>query len=266
MQHLREVGKHEVGVEAVFIQAPKSLKKGKGKMKDPIELRSLPDDVLPSKTELSREDAYNAQNAVPVELEGLQPGMNPHLRQTMEALDDDAFVEEALEDDFFAELVGDGEVSDEEEGPHFEFYEYGAEGGGEWGQETVPEPEDDEGWEARFARFKKEHEAKSKEVRDEADIASDVRSEGGDTIGKLPIISVIGGKKRRKGASDASGYSMSSSSMFRNEGLTLLDERFDEVRSLGVFVRPYAECYAGREDLRFGRRRGAVRRFGRGSA
>ncbi|EEB89686.1 hypothetical protein MPER_12189 [Moniliophthora perniciosa FA553] len=43
-------------------------------------------------------------------------------------------------------------------------------------------------------------------------------------------MSVIGGKKRRrKGTSDASGYSMSSSSMYRNEALKTLDERFDQV-------------------------------------
>ena len=87
---------------------------------------------------------------------------------------------------------------------------------------------EEEGWEARFARFKKEHEARN--FHEEPDIASDIRSEGGDTVGKLPTISVIGGKKRRKGASDASGYSMSSSSIYRNEGLSLLDERFDEVK------------------------------------
>lgn len=79
---------------------------------------------------------------------------------------------------------------------------------------------DEENWEARFAKFKRAQKAAS-------DI--DGYSEGGDTVGTLPQFSVLGGKKRRKGSSDASGYSMSSSSMFRNEGLTMLDERFEEV-------------------------------------
>jgi len=54
-------------------------------------------------------------------------------------------------------------------------------------------------------------------------------SDGGDTLGSLPAMSVIGGKRRRKGTSDASGYSMSSSSMYRNEALQTLDERFDQM-------------------------------------
>jgi len=58
-------------------------------------------------------------------------------------------------------------------------------------------------------------------------------SDGGDTLGSLPAMSVIGGKgkRRRKGTSEASGYSMSSSSMYRNEALQTLDERFDQMIS-----------------------------------
>ena len=66
-----------------------------------------------------------------------------------------------------------------------------------------------------------------------------MRSEGGDTVGALPKLLVVGGKRRRKGTSDASGYSMSSSSMFRNEGLTLLDERFDQVGQITVCPDDY---------------------------
>lgn len=237
MQHLRKVGEVEEGVEAVFIEAPvpKNNKKGKGRANEPIELKSLPDEVLPSKSELSRDDVLSSQHAIPEEFRGLQPDMDPHLRQTMEALDDDAFVDDALDDNFFADLVGEGEVSEGEDGPHFDFSEYGVEdSAGSFQDDESAESNAEEGWEARFARFKREHEFKMKESK-ETDIASDIRSEGGDTIGKLPTISVIGGKKRRKGASDASGYSMSSSTMFRNEGLTLLDERFDEVRISHLF-------------------------------
>ena len=45
--------------------------------------------------------------------QGLQPDMDPHLRQTLEALDDDAFVDDKLEDDFFTDLVQDGVWSGE---------------------------------------------------------------------------------------------------------------------------------------------------------
>ncbi|KAL5535729.1 LTV1 [Sanghuangporus sanghuang] len=243
MQHLRVVGQQEDGVESILIEASAASKhpgksdlerKGKGKAhNDAITLRDLPKEVLPSEKELTREQVYSSQGAIPAELEGFQPDMDPHLRQTLEALEDDAFVDDSLEEDFFAELVGDGELKGDANELDFEFTEEGKDEGEEMGREERRGPaspvgeEEGEGWEARFARFKKEHEAKMKQQQAQSDDLA--RSEGGDTIGQLPSISVIGGKKRRKGSSEASGYSMSSSSMFRNEGLTLLDERFDKV-------------------------------------
>ncbi|KAI5124132.1 hypothetical protein M0805_000943 [Coniferiporia weirii] len=250
MQHLRQVGLREDGVEGVLIEAPaassskKRMGRAKGDGKDRARLeddllRDLPREALPSVVERSREEVYGSQAAVPPELVGLQPDMDPHLRQTLEALDDDAFVDDALEDDFFSALVNGGERdgSDDEECV-FEFAEEGMETGDEDGhatelkREKAPsedEDEEDGNWQTRFAKFKKEHEARTIEGSEEPDTASDIRSEGGDTVGKLPTLSVIGGKKRRKGASDASGYSMSSSSMFRNDNLTLLDERFNQI-------------------------------------
>jgi protein LTV1 len=143
--------------------------------------------------------------------------MDPHLRQVLEALEDDAFVEDDLEDDFFGELVADGERGMDDE-IDFDFSEQGAEALSEEGDQV----DEDAGWEAKFAQFKKvQSKAKSDAGYDE--------SEGGDTIGRLPEMSVIGGKRRRKGASDASGYSMSSSSMYRNPALQTLDEQFDQV-------------------------------------
>jgi protein LTV1 len=68
---------------------------------------------------------------------------------------------------------------------------------------------------------------------DDAGSDEDGYSEGCDTVGSMPQFSVIGGKRRRRGSSEASGYSMSSSSMFRNAGLTTIDERFDQVCGFG---------------------------------
>ena len=232
MQHLRPVGIQVDGVDSVLIEAPSTSKgkrtatgKARGKGEDMI--RDIPAEALPSTTELPRD--YDSQQAIPSEISGLQPDMDPHLRQTLEALEDDAFVDEGLDDDFFNELVEGGEREGNDEAD-FEFDEAGIEGGEE--EEGAGGVEEEDNWEARFAKFKrqKEQENRSKAQSATSDIASDERSEGGDTIGNLPNIRVIGGKRRRKGTSDASGYSMSSSSMFRNEGLTLLDERFDQVR------------------------------------
>jgi protein LTV1 len=158
---------------------------------------------------------YDSQQAIPSSIAGFQPDMDPHLRQTLEALDDEAFVDERLEDDFFEDLLADGE-RDEGEDITFEFQEDGAE---------LEKQDRDDGWQARFAKFKLDQ---KKRVEDGSIL--DGQSEGGDTLGRLPSLSVAGAKKRRrKGGSDASGYSMSSSSMFRNEGLTRLDEQFEKV-------------------------------------
>ncbi|KAI0639864.1 Low temperature viability protein-domain-containing protein [Trametes polyzona] len=222
MQHLKPVGVQEDGVESMWLEAP-TKPKGKGKAKDPITLLDLPEDTLASKSELPRN--YEAQENIPTSISGFQPDMDPHLRQVLEALEDDAFVDDGLEDDFFGELVADGERAPDED-VEFEFKEEGlSEDGATGAQRHEGEEAEDESWEARFARFKQAQ--KSTPQEDASDV--DAYSEGGDTVGTLPRLPVIGGKRRRKGTSDASGYSMSSSSMWRNEHLTVLDERFDQI-------------------------------------
>ena len=223
MQHLKPVGLQEDGVESILIEAP-SVQKGKGragKSQAPIHLvDDLPKEALPSKQELPRN--YESQEAIPSSIAGLQPDMDPHLRQTLEALEVDAFVDEDLEDDFFGELVADGERGSDEE-PGFEFSEWGVEDSGlPHDEEEEVDPED---WQAAVKRFKQTQQTGPDDTRSDADECS----EGGDTVGSMPQFSVIGGKKRRKGSSEASGYSMSSSSMFRNAGLTMIDEQFNQV-------------------------------------
>ncbi|KAI0673590.1 Low temperature viability protein-domain-containing protein [Trametes maxima] len=224
MQHLKPVGLQEDGVESMWLEAP-SKSKGKSKTRDPITLLDLPEGSLASQSELPRN--YESQEHIPTSISGFQPDMDPHLRQVLEALEDDAFVDDGLEDDFFGELVAEGErAPDEDLG--YDFREEGIPD--DEGQADDPSWEDDEGgadqsWEARFARFKREQKSASQAGESEGD----TYSEGGDTVGTLPRLPVIGGKRRRKGTSDASGYSMSSSSMWRNEHLTVLDERFDQM-------------------------------------
>ncbi|KAH9949333.1 Low temperature viability protein-domain-containing protein [Amylocystis lapponica] len=225
MQHLRPVGLQEDGVDSVLLEAP-SKSKGKGKAKDPITLLDLPSEALPSALEVPRN--YESQEGIPSSIAGFQPDMDPHLRQALEALEDDAFVDDDLADDFFGELVAEGERS-ANENVGFVFQEDSIAEGGEIhdGREESMEDTEETGWEARFQRFKITQTAAAPQS-DSSDV--DAYSEGGDTVGTLPQLSVIGRKRRRKGASDASGYSMSSSSMFRNEGLTTLDERFDQIQ------------------------------------
>ena len=215
MQHLRAVSAEEEGVESILIEAPPSQSKSKAKAKATSDgpLHGLPAEAFPSRTEMPRN--FEAQEAVPSSIAGFQPDMDPHLRQTLDALEDDAFVDDDGDDDFFKELVRNGERDGGE--VDYDFYEHGPP---EAGCEEREQECEDDSWEARFAKFKKDQKS------DEGDY-----SEGDDTVGNLPKLPVMGGKRRRKGTSDASGYSMSSSSMHRTEALLTLDERFDQVRA-----------------------------------
>lgn len=235
MQHLRAVGVQEDGVESVLIEAP-STSKAQGQSKG-IQMRDLPQGVLASTSELPR--TYESQQAIPESIAGFQPDMDPHLRQVLEALEDEAFVDDELEDGFFGELVGDGERGSDED-IEFAFEEDGAEDPKKGKESSRTEDEQELGWEERFAQFKKAQQGTEKHG------GSDYGSEGGDTLGGLPAMSVIGGKKRRKGTSDASGYSMSSSSMYRNEALQTLDERFDQVCYSTTIFRLHKSSYLNR--------------------
>lgn len=218
MQHLRPVGIQEDGVDSVLIEAPATSTSKKPKEKK--ELRDLPQGVLPSAKEMPR--TYESEQSIPDSIAGFRPDMDPHLRQTLEALENEAFVDDGLEDDFFGQLVGEGERGNDE--VDFEFDEWGTDGSEPSNSQLQDEDDEDESWENRFAKFKKTAQAAPAHSDD-----GDEDTERGDTVSGLPPMSVIGGK-RRKGSTVASGYSMSSSSMFRNEALQTLDERFDQVR------------------------------------
>ena len=96
----------------------------------------------------------------------------------------------------------------------------------------APEPLADDvrintNWQEDFMRFKKE----TKDAPNEWDSEDEFEEE--DDLGELPQ---IGGKKskskmrKKKGAmTDVSSFSMTSSANFRSEGLTLLDDRYEQL-------------------------------------
>lgn len=235
MQHLRPVG--EGGFDSVLLEAPKPVK-GKGKATND-DMFKMPEEVMASKREVSVQDVYASQEAIPRELQGFQPDMDPHLRQVLEALEDDAFVDEEADDvDVFGELLGSGELEDGEEPEEFEFAEWGVEDD----ERTENGEEREETWEDRFRAFKKAggHPKATSNGGwdDEDDVDSAERSEMADTVGSLVSgiddLMVRGGKKRhgKRGPSDASGMSMSSSNVYRNDNLRTLDDRFDRLERL----------------------------------
>ena len=241
MQHMRDIG---AGGESYFVEAPAPKNKGKAKqsLEDALRESSLEDkarplldeDILPSKN--LRKVTYQAQQDVPDALAGFQPDMDPRLREVLEALEDEAYVDE--DDEIFGELAKDGEELDDEE------FEQGA-----W-------EEEDEGWESDdTAKPTKEYKDVIPELV-KAEIENDEREDHGDgdwmadfgkfkkdqkfkaaPVGPLDMQSSLmttttngGRRKKRKGAlTNPSAYSMTSSSMFRTEGLTTLDARFEKI-------------------------------------
>lgn len=136
---------------------------------------TLPHEVLPQQTEVLT--SYQDQQEVPDALSGFQPDMDPSLREVLEALEDEAYVDQE-EDGFFSQLAVDGERSD----------------------------------------------------REDEDCDSDDTAKG---VSMQAAHDNTPGSRKKKIAREArsisSGYSMSSSSVFRNAGLTLLDDRFDQI-------------------------------------
>ena len=244
MQHMRDLGSG--AGESYFVEAPAPKNKGKGKEKQSLEdaLREssledttgllLGEEILPSKN--LRKVTYQTQQDVPDALAGFQPDMDPRLREVLEALEDEAYVDE--DDEIFGELAKDGEELDEDE---FEQGAWDEEDDG-WESDDTAKPtkeykdavselvqaeienddRDDHGdgdWMADFSKFKKDQKFRAAPVG-----PSDMQS-------SLMTTTTNGGRrKKRKGAlTNPSAYSMTSSSMFRTEGLTTLDARFEKI-------------------------------------
>ncbi|RDA93468.1 hypothetical protein CP533_2627 [Ophiocordyceps camponoti-saundersi (nom. inval.)] len=240
MQHLRDL--NTGGAEAVFVEANSAASKGKGKQKVSLEeaLRSLDlgqkstsvldEEMLPSKN-LTRV-TYEAQQDVPDSIRGFQPDMDPRLREVLEALDDDAFVDD--DDDIFQTLAKDGRELDD-----FEFNDEIDEDG--WESEDTAKPlkeyndpvpdlvttcdgQPDQGpsqdWLRDFNKFKTEQNGGGMGTtasHSEMQSAWTTTTNGGR-------------RKKRKGAlTDASSYSMTSSSLVRTEQMSLLDARFEKL-------------------------------------
>ncbi|WFD21724.1 Protein ltv1 [Malassezia equina] len=201
------------------------------------------------------------------ETHGLQPDMDPHLRQTLEALDDDAFVADDADDDFFADIVQDGAWDGRRTGDDA-WRDAAPEGDSIWLdplQRAMQEREAAGGdeaalsLEARIALFKAQAQAPGSDDEDN------------DTLGDLPpmpthrarpagSVSSTGSALGRKGAPGALArraastragsvgggstvWSMTSSSMARNQQLTELDARFDQV------IRAYGGRATGDPEL-----------------
>ena len=105
--------------------------------------------------------------------------MDPKLRETLEALEDDAYLRNDLDDKFFAALNAEDD----------EFYE----------EEDFDDREEVGNWESEFKKFR-------------------------DNVNRIKE------NEEDKKSITTAGYSMTSSIMFRNDKLRLLDEQFEKVK------------------------------------
>ena len=287
MQHMRDLGSGGGAVTWVDASAPPKKQKGKQKLEDALRgldlddgrsvgesvgtqssaARSLlPEEVLPS--EFARKRTYQDQQDVPDEIAGFQPDMDPRLREVLEALEDEEYVDE--EDDIFGELTRDGyevEIGEWERLGEQQMFDDG--------QGSLDfDGEDDDGWESddtikassppppapvdlqlpegdltkppedvqavppadptsgawldEFKKFKSDAKA-SKEATKEAPA---IRAPAAPSALESSALSSLatGRRKKRKGAKTATtNYSMTSSALARTDQQTLLDSRFDKI-------------------------------------
>ncbi|PHH64988.1 hypothetical protein CDD81_3625 [Ophiocordyceps australis] len=242
MQHLRDLG--QAGGQVVFVEATTGNKdKGKRSKTLAESLRdmdlkpkasdALDEEILPSKN-LTRV-TYEAQQNVPDSIRGFQPDMDPRLREVLEALDDDAYVE-GEDDDFFQQLAKDGRELDDVE---FEQTQFDEDEGwesdrtarpGDGHMEKIPQlvaaqtekPQEgpSQDWLEDFEKFKRDQKSGKAPV---APSQSELQSTWTATTNG-------GRRKKRKGAlTDASSFSMTSSSLVRTEQLRFLDARYERM-------------------------------------
>ena len=291
MQHMRDLDEGGGSfVEAGDYAVQKGKRKGKGKQRLEDALKDLdlgwetksvaesstnltskassllPEEMLPS--EFVRTTTYQDQQDLPDDIAGFQPDMDPRLREVLEALEDEAYVDD--EELLFEELAADGKEVDQSE------WEATA-----WDTENVPElipsqgpNAEDDGWESddtiKAGDMAKNTvtlsvEGQASEVEAPLDPVSTAPPDAlvgddGDWLAEfskfkraakqikvaqpppsLPpsdIQSILTGtsglpeykRKKRRGAKTSSDtYSMTSSALHRTEGQTLLDERFDKI-------------------------------------
>jgi protein LTV1 len=282
MQHMRDLGSGSG--DAYFVEA-KAEKKGKQKMDlaDMLRDASLNDsrsqadlsvssnissvsdlfgeDMAPS--EFVRKTTYQDQQNIPDAIKGFQPDMDPRLREVLEALEDEAYVDDS--DDIFNELAQDGFEVDQREWHSADLFD----------DETDDRnpmdrflSEEDPGWEtddtikASSPKMRAQNPSNDPSSRPAPDVApapadaadmayldefkkfkqdvkaakptpNNARNGAADNQSFITGASALtsGGRhKKRKGdKTSTAGYSMSSSALHRTEGLTLLDQRFDKI-------------------------------------
>lgn len=287
MQHLREMGQgspgqgHFIGSHVVEVEVEGKGKGKKGKMvklEDALREVSLDDEQVTSNaaadvtmdddglsgfSATTRPRTYQDMQDVPDEIAGFQPDMDPRLREVLEALDDDAYVDVKDEEDVFGTLTQgcqgaeidldefEATMSTDDDGWESDVTEKAIDQSSHnhpSAADLKAPPSDpahmstaeagaasaeDGDWLRDFAKFKRDK-ANEPASRKQADLPAAARS---DVQAPASTLYTLGGtplrQKRRKGAlTNPSAYSMTSSSLARTDGQRLLDDRFDKIEAI----------------------------------
>lgn len=251
MQHLRPMGKGDMYIE-------KKEEKPQGKrIEDLFDQTQLPQEKERPRGFIPRNDIYEL---IPQEIRGFQPDMDPRLREVLEALEDEAYVEEES-GDVFEDLLKSGEAEDDDfydewddefdyEQDEFDYdknYDEDQEFEDLYNDGEAPEGFDPEAaaaaanaaggdWQRDFAQFKRNAKNKDNdwdsddEFDEDGNVVEEEEEEEEDQLGELPTFKKQNKTKQRKkkGAmTDTSLFSMLSLALFRTEGLAMLDDRFE---------------------------------------
>ncbi|GMM51838.1 Ltv1 protein [Starmerella bacillaris] len=226
MQHFRKIGQHE---DAYFINVDGSVTESyrPPEADNRLMISDLLNEGNLDTKKLNFKEHYQAMLPIQDSIGGLQPDMDPRLMEVLDALDDENYID--VEEDIFSELIQTGEVKSEQE----------------WRKtapkEEIKQKDDEQDWEFAFRKFKLQG---NNVPNDSSDADSLVSSAAGgfseeerDTVPELSAVKANIGplkseqkKKKKIGAkTDLTGFSMSSSANYRNEGLTLVDDAFEKV-------------------------------------
>ncbi|KAG7894736.1 hypothetical protein KL905_002406 [Ogataea polymorpha] len=222
MQHLKPIGEDKTGIFIAREDKPKKVE--------------LPTALLPSKETVKYD--YQRQQNIQDEIAGFKPDMNPDLREVLEALEDEAYIDPDQDEDdvdVFGTLLG-GKPEVVKDSEYEEYDEWDMDNyEDEYGDYDSNEEGENFDWEKDFSRFKKEQ-SRTKVAND---WDSDDEFDDEDEVGSLPDLGATAMKsksskkkeRRRKGAkTDTSSYSMSSSALCRTEQMTIIDDKFDVMK------------------------------------
>ncbi|KAJ2655237.1 Protein ltv1 [Coemansia sp. RSA 1200] len=196
-KHLRQIGASGGSGGGVILEAPGRKEKQSGG-----GIQILDPTAQQQQSAMTHHRMDIRSEAVPT---GLQPHMDPRVRDVLEALDDADAEEPEDEDDFFEKLNAD-ELEPESGDEDNDGDDYGDDGD----DDAAFDPNDVF---AAIQRMKARHHQSQPQRDSDSDTDDDSRDGWARTA-------------------STAGTSMSSSAMFRNERLTLLDEQFDAIEAM----------------------------------